>query len=367
MKKAACMILALILFLPLQGCKFKDIDLKLFVMAIGIDVSDESPNKIKVTLKLAIPQGDPKKADEKVQMLTQESETIAEAVREMKSRVDKELDFGHCKALIFGEKYAKTSLRDALDWAMRRRDIQMMMYCAVGKPSAKEVLGVQPASERIPANSLFLALSRDGTESPFIVPVFFYNFKRRFDETGLDPLLPVIEAKSEQEFEISTVYLFNKQKIGYLMNPEETRFYNLLTTKNLLTNFNIKYNGSPYAYNVERSKASYKIKKTKDGEPYIEYKINLVAELEENKTENIVTEQFLNDLSAAAGADLNQKIQKALEKVQQSGSDPFGWGLRYAATHWNNRTEFKDWADMSERLKFKVNSKVFIKYTGMIR
>lgn len=368
MKRIVLILLVLLVVVPLQGCKFKDIDLKLFVIAVGIDTSESNPDKLSVTLKIAIPQGDPKKADEKVQIMTQEADTIAEAIREMKSRTDKELDFGHCKALLFGEQYAKKNIRQAVDWTMRRRDLQLTIYTGVARPSAKEVLNVQPPSERIPANSILLALSKDGTESPFIIPpAFSYVIQRRLEEPGLDSIIALVEARSETEFMINKSYLFDKTKALVVLEPEDTRIYNLLFTKNLRTTFNVNYQGENYAYNVEKSNAKYKIKTPKDGRPYIEYTIKIQAEVEESQTGVVFNEKLLKDLSAAAGKELNEQVRQTLEKIHKSKCDPMGWGLRYAATHWNNDTEYKEWAELRERLEFRVNSKVSIKYTGMVQ
>ncbi|ANS74397.1 hypothetical protein AWM70_07225 [Paenibacillus yonginensis] len=87
----------------------------------------------------------------------------------MYSLLDKELDLGHCKMMLFGEGLAQQDIRQAADWMLRRRDIQLLVFTAVPCPSAQEVLYVQPISERLSGNSLILALSKDGTESPFIV------------------------------------------------------------------------------------------------------------------------------------------------------------------------------------------------------
>ncbi|WP_433946803.1 Ger(x)C family spore germination protein [Paenibacillus sp. SN-8-1] len=361
-------LLVLLLILPLQGCKFKDIDLRLFVIAIGIDESENNPGKLSATFKIAIPQGDPKKAEEQVQIMTQEGDTIAEIAREIKSRVDKELDFGHCKALLFGENYARKDIKEALDWLMRRRDLQLTIFTAVAKPSAKEVLNVQPVTERIPANSLLLALSKDGTESPFIVPpAYSYILQRRIDETGVDPVLALVEMRSDHEFLINKAYVFNKSKAVAVLDPDETRIYNLLKTKNLKTSFNVDFEGLKYAYNVETSKAKYKIVTPKNGAPYIEYKIKMLAELEETSNGVISTEELLKNLSKAAGEQLNDHVKQALSKMHQTKCDPLGWGLHYYATHWNNSTEQKDWADLSEQLEFRVQSNVKINYTGMVR
>lgn len=195
-KRSAVCLLLLLMCMTVTGCNFKDIDRRIFVVAIGID-----PGKVegtfKVSLKLAIPQGDVTKIDEKMQILTEESESISEALRRMKSKVEKELDYVHCKSLILGEQIAAKDIRHVMDWAVRRRDIQLILNFAIGRPGALEVLQVKPPSERIPSNSLILAMNGQGTESPFISRVFSYQLMRSIYENGIDPILPIIEAQGK--------------------------------------------------------------------------------------------------------------------------------------------------------------------------
>ena len=77
----------------------------------------------RFSFKIAIPSGDPKTGDKKSLLITQEATSIAEAIREVKSKVDKELDFGHCKGVMYGEAYARENIGKIQDWTVRRRDI----------------------------------------------------------------------------------------------------------------------------------------------------------------------------------------------------------------------------------------------------
>ncbi|MFD2881330.1 hypothetical protein ACFTAO_44390 [Paenibacillus rhizoplanae] len=99
-----------------------------------------------------------------------------------------------------------------MDWAVRRRDIQLIINFAVGRPGALEVLQVKPPSERIPSNSLILAMSGQGTESPFISSVYSYQLMRSIYEKGIDPILPIIEVPEENQFLIDKIALLDKNK-----------------------------------------------------------------------------------------------------------------------------------------------------------
>ena len=358
--------IGLLLLCLTTGCEYKDIDRRIFVVAIGIDPG-EKENTFKVSLKLAIPQGDVTKIDEKMQILTEESPSISEALRRMKSKVEKELDYVHCKSLIVGEKLAAKDIRHVLDWAVRRRDIQLILNFAVGRPGALEVLHIKPPSERIPSNSLIMAMSGQGTESPFIASVFSYQLMRNLYEQGKDPVLPVIEAQGKEQFVIDTLALLDKQKIRLVLSPEETRLFNLLTRSNLRTNLPAIVDGGMYQYYTESSSTSYRIHTSKEEEAVIRYTIRIKGIVEESSTQELITHSLLQKISDAGSEVLEQEVVALLNKIRDSGLDPFGWGLHYGARHWNNSMEMKDWNNLYPGLKFEVAADVRVKYSGMVQ
>ncbi|MEK3687678.1 Ger(x)C family spore germination protein [Paenibacillus sp. FSL R10-2736] len=364
-KRAVCLLL-LLMCMTVTGCNFKDIDRRIFVVAIGID-SGKVEGTFKVSLKLAIPQGDVTKIDEKMQILTEESESISEALRRMKSKVEKELDYVHCKTIILGEQIAAKDIRHVIDWAMRRRDIQSILNFAIGRPGALEVLQVKPPSERIPSNSLILAMSGQGTESPFISSVFSYQLMRSIYENGIDPILPIIEAQGEEQFLINKVALLDKSKLKLVLTPDETRLFNLLSRSNLRTNFPAHLGGGMYQYYTESSSSGYRIVTQQEDNPYIRYNIKIRAILEENSTEDMVTHHMLKEIGESGAAELSKAVTALLIKIRDSGMDPMGWGLHYGARHWNNDTEMAVWESLYPRLEFQVKADVDVKYSGMIK
>ncbi|UPG62947.1 hypothetical protein [Metabacillus endolithicus] len=130
MKTKILMVVAALLFLG--GCGYKDIDRRFFVVSIGVDKSDDKENMYDITLKLAVPSSETKTASTESRMMTESAETISEAVRIIKSKVEKELDFSHTKIIIFGENVVEDDLTNILDWFYRRRDIQAISWTAVG-------------------------------------------------------------------------------------------------------------------------------------------------------------------------------------------------------------------------------------------
>jgi spore germination protein KC len=205
------LLLLLLLFLSLftiEGCGYKDIEKRFFVVSIGFDKPSNSNNLYKMTLKLAIPKSDPKNKSDQFILLSEEAKSISEATRLFKAETDKELDFTHAKLIILGEQLLEESIEPIIDWSIRRRDIQGVAWVAIGKPSANAVLA---------------------SESEFTVSTFLFDFFRKSYEKGFQAILPMIEVK-ENTFTIKKAAIFDKFVKKLILSPNETKLLNLLMT-----------------------------------------------------------------------------------------------------------------------------------------
>ena len=141
MPKAIYILLIMVSILSCTtGCVYKDIDKRFFVMAMGIDWTGKPGTPYLITIKLAIPTTKIGEGRAESQVESVEAASVAEAVRNIKARVDKELDFGQCKMFLFGKKLVQHSMDEPLNWLNRRRDMQMVAFMAEAKPSANQLL-----------------------------------------------------------------------------------------------------------------------------------------------------------------------------------------------------------------------------------
>lgn len=346
------------------GGEFRDINLRMFVLAIGVDHIPDQPGQDRYTFKIAIPSGDPKSGEQMSLLITQDSTSIVKAVRQLKSKVDKELDFGQCKAIVYGYDYARQGIEKMQDWSIRRRDIQMILFPAVGKPTAEAVLRVQSPSERIAGNALFLALSEEGTESPYIAKVFSFDLARRMREKGLDPYMPVIEAEGGTTLLVNKVALMDKKKVIKILPPDETKLLNLLTNHAISSNYEIMTNGEIYELNIPTSKAKYKITASAPGKEVVRFKVRLDAVVEQKEDREEISKRVQKQIEQALNKKLSEELTGVLEKIRNAGTDPIGFGLRYYGRHWNNRTEEEQWKEIYPRIRFEVMVNTRVKSTG---
>ncbi|GEB31449.1 MULTISPECIES: Ger(x)C family spore germination protein [Brevibacillus] len=354
-----------VLFL-FTGCGFKDIDKRYLVMAVGVDKSELKDKPYRVSLKLAIPTAQIRPGQSNTfHLISDDAPTITEAVRHLKSKVDKDLDFSQTKILVFGTKLAEERLdKTTIDWFLRKPEIQGIAFMALGSPTAEQVLGVRPKSERMPADSLMLSFDQEGTESSFIVTAFLFDFHRRLSEKGLDPYMPVIRPLKDT-YLIDQVAVFDKEKIKAVLSPEETRIFNELSKK--ISNFDIetRTEQARFALNVTSFRYSYEFDERNEAEPKLKMNVHIRGLSEESN------QSFYNSnwdrYKAEAEKEAAKRYAHVLRKLQSLKVDPIGFGLRYRATHYQRDQDWEKWLSIYPRLDWNIKVNIDLLGSGGIK
>lgn len=349
-------------FLALGGCGFKDIDKRFFVVAIGIDESKDSLKKYNISLKFAIPSSSREEPSKSI-IITQEADTISEAIRIIKTKVDREIDFSHTKAILFGKKLVERELPAGIYfWFVRRRDIQEIAWVGIGKPTALEVMKVRPKSEHFPRDALFLALGKEGSETPFINSEFLYDFKKRITEKGLDPYLPILEAQKDL-IVINTVGVFDKKRLKLTLNPVETMILNFFLVTEPKSALKV-YHNQEVVIDTKSVHQKFKIVQPNGRKPYIQVNCKIKGILEEAVSFGVYNEQ-LSSYEKAAEKEFGSTIKRLLVKFQKANVDPLGFGLRFRA-HSFHKNDWWEWKRLYPTITFNVRTDVKIEDTGLI-
>jgi spore germination protein KC len=343
-----------------SGCGFEDIDQRFFIVAIGVDKG--KVKKYEVTLKLVIPSPAIEPGKSKFQLISKEADSLSDALKFLSSEVDKELDMGHAKVIIFSKAIGEEDIKEPLLSFIRRRDIQRIEYLALGEPSAKKLLELSPKSERLAADSLFLMFGKGGTDSPFITTEYLYDFYRKMLEKGTDPFLPII-TEGEGAFQINRAALLNKQKVVMTLSKDETGVFNQLLRKK--SNYEIVASeaGLKFALSVEDLQYKYTISETTP--PKINMKITIKAVAEESNQS--LFDRDWKPIEKIAEKQMEKKYETLLEEIKNNHIDPLGFGLTYLATHHNGEKDWKKWTQLYPKMTFDVNVNVILKGTGIIK
>ncbi|MBB6733534.1 Ger(x)C family spore germination protein [Cohnella zeiphila] len=356
--------LLIAIFALLSGCGIKDIDKRFFVVTTGIDWTGNPEKPYRVSLRLAITSSKLESGSSKTEIISTDAASLAEGVRHLKSYVDKELDFGHCRTFIMGKQLLEHGNLNAMSWFARRRDIQRVANFAVGEPDALSILRVQPISERYPGNALFLTFNREGTESPYIVSIPLFDFTRRHFEMGLDPVLPIIRT-AESTYIVDRVLLLDKNNMRLALDPAETQLYNMTANRIDKSELVMPARGRDGRIVMTVSQIRTKIRISHAEVPQITMTVKLRGMLEESPP-NQLGENW-KEIERQLGQQFSDRMEALLEKIRDAGVDPYGFGLHYLATYFGGKEDFKHWQSVYPNVKFKVVAEVKVTGPGVVR
>lgn len=365
--------LAFLLLVPLlillSGCEFKDIDKDVFVSMIAIDQSDDPDKPYKITLKLYEPTGSFKETQKpEYSYLTQNGETLSEAIRLLESYSDKELEFGHSKLIVLGEDLVKDDKnKEILDFLLRRPDIQMISWMAVGRPSAEEIIKMVPQGESAAYPELFNYFDDNGTESQYIVTTYLFNLRRNLKEEGISPILPVIEINEEDShFEINKSLILETGKEPYELDFLDTSLFNILSENTNTAELVVNEKGEYFIARIDSLKTKQKLKVQSNNNIELDIEVSLYGYISESK--NALESHRLPHYNELLKIEGEEKFNEFFTQTVRQGYDPLGFGIRYKAqTLHNKRMSNKEWEEAYKNAEINIKVKAALKSTGAIQ
>lgn len=276
-KKVIKSSLTIVLLLPLllqAGCAFKDIDKRVFVVGVGVDPSEKIRDGFKVTLKMIKPVGDVKQAPSQTYAyLSHDSESVAEAIRMLETRVDKVLDMGHNRIIILNEKLLSEDIDTFMDFFTRRGDIQLITYMAVAETTAEETISFEPETETPASIALYNFFDQTGTESPYVLTTFLFEFRRQVLSKGINSTLPIISINGDETaFIINKSIVLKKEEKPVKLSEVETKYFNSLSHNAAGFSYKIEEEDLIMVLNIDTVKMKYKIV-LDEGPPRIDMKV----------------------------------------------------------------------------------------------
>ncbi|WJY27395.1 Ger(x)C family spore germination protein [Sporosarcina trichiuri] len=367
-KQALCVGFLCLLLLPLlSGCGYKGVDKRSFVVGMGIDPAHDSEHKYRVTVKVAKPISALKNATEtEYAFLTQESDSVAEAIRFLETKDDKLLDFSQAKILALNEELLQGDLFELMDYVVRRGDMQLVLYVLVARPDAEQVLRGQPTLESAGENALYNFFDGTGTESPFVTTTFLFEFRRDYDTKGLSSVLPIVIGKENgKELEVNKAIVLKNSVPPVVLSSTETKLYNTLYKGANGYGYRIENDGYKFLLTIDRAKMKIKMKVDGTGQPTAKVSVKLVGAV--NESNKILYLNELDKYNKISEERLTEQLTGFLKNMQEKNVDPFGFGLKYRASRLNTDGTVEEWKKIYPELVFDVAVDVKLKSVGALQ
>lgn len=199
MKRKIALFLIAGTALLLSGCwDYREINDTAMVSGISIDRGEEKSYLVSVEI---IKPAESDSATSSAKVLSEEGNSVEDCLKRLVNVATKELQFSHCKLILFSEEVAKEGVSDLVDFFLRDPEYRADLYIAVvSGADASEMLSTGEKEERVCSFEYASVIENSYVETGSVPPTKLYQFPM----DGELSLLPAFEKKEEQ-FSVSGV------------------------------------------------------------------------------------------------------------------------------------------------------------------
>ena len=329
----------------LTGCwSKKELNELAIVTSLGIDKTDDGYLVSVQVLNPGELAGNNISGRTEVVRFMKKGDTVFEALRMISMDSPRKLYLAHLREIVFGEEIAKEGIGKALDFISRDHEMRTDFYLTVAKGStASDILNVQTALEKVPANKIFNALENSEVTWASTKTVKLDELINSIVSNGKEPVLTGIYDYGNPEYgsgfknienvspktglRIDYLGVFKKDKLLGWLNKDESKGFNYITDNVKSTVVNVPIENGVVSIDTINSNTDIKGELEK-GKP----KIHITIETEGNVGEvqsniDLSDPNKIKEIEGEYEKNIKNKVETVIKKVQEDyQSDIFGFG-----------------------------------------
>lgn len=368
----------LLLCLFLVSCvRVQEIENIGIINAMGVD---ENAND-SIETSLVIFQFS-KQSDSLTKIITGHGKTVNGATEDAEHASVNQLVPGKLKLTAFGEKAAKEGLLPHLDALARDPRVPDLMYLAIAKPTAKEILTVDEKEISTDIGQFLFGLIENHSTDHNIPRKSLQDFLRIYYDIGQDNVLPIFEVKDKAPKQVGAAFFKGDQMVGELTN-DDIVLINLMDRHVKETMLELALPIDPLKDYLEKREQQHDRNnldivfiinsgksrtKLVDREKQI-YETNTKIRLrliEQSAGVKLADPKAIQILEQEIKKELEKRFNELLKKLQDHQSDPFGYGRYYKRTREGRNLTVEEWREMYPTIEVKFNVDVELILHGAI-
>ncbi|NMM62626.1 Ger(x)C family spore germination protein [Clostridium sp. P21] len=289
--------------------------------------------------------------------------TIGETREERQKKIGKQFFLGLSKAYLLDEKYAEYGIRPVIDIVFKNPVINDNAFLAVCKGKGEEYLKHNLGRYENSGEYISDMIKNSVTFNFFTADYTIKDAMLSMDSEGKSIICPYLKI-SEEEIKMDGMAIFKKDKLGVVLDMNETKIMNLLRENKVKGILTIQKNSKEYVNYAAKTKR--KVQCSKSGDKYT-FIINL------NLNGDIVNNELYKDMSGKIEViekfeeDMAKKVEEMcyrfldkMKKEYKVDCLQLGW---VAASKYGRDTGV-DWNEIVSKSDIKVNVKVHIDKLG---
>lgn len=392
----------------------REIDEAAYILAIGLDRGSGKNIRISVLTSMGRPNlpviaesGIQTMAVNKVRVFTTEASGLFSGLNLINTILERQMELGHIKMVIFGEKLAKTDLRPYFDIMTRWRKFRRTLYLAVAQGEARRVIeSIIPPNEDNPAKFLELMFISQGHVgfTPRNQMLWFYNAlktkgedpvaalvapranKYQLDNVKADPLPSNNQFSSgdpgeetagnsflsgEGSLQFLGTAVFKKGIMAGKLNGNETMALSMIRgelSRIFLTIPDLYQPGSILQMEISQKQRPRILVRKNGSKVEAEVRLELSADIIGIETgQSYELPDNIQRIEKSAGSWIEKQCRSVLKKAQDLGTDIFGFGqkARWLVADWSEWQAW-DWRADFRQMPVKLQVRVHAPRTGLI-
>ncbi|TCP57708.1 spore germination protein [Tumebacillus sp. BK434] len=370
MKRSRQLLLALLAAAVLvTGCARQNVleDLGL-ILVVGYDV--DKSGMLKMTV--AMPEVS-EEATEKVQIITSKGDLSKEARSNISMSTDRQVVSGQLRTAIFSETLARQGVLRVLDTLQRDVNITSSLILCISDGTTQELINGS-YRDRPQIGKYIFELLRKEAKNYTVPRTTLHDFIRQYHSYGADPIVPYVKKLGGNVSAAGTA-LFRDDKFVGSLSPEETKMLLLLRGSGeggdikqaLRTGKNNKVT-EQIMLTFVRADHRYKVS-MKDGNPVVVFEVEVAGQVVEYTGPKPLSEPAqLKKVERAIERGLTVRMKNLLDDLQNKyHSDPIGIGEHIRANALYPKWSRKIWRESYSKADVRVNFKLNIIRTGIIK
>lgn len=376
MIKKRCKSVLLLLTIFLASCvQPEEIENIGIINAQGMDLLPSE--KIKSTLVVFQFTA---QSDSITKVIKGEGSTVEGAIEDAEHTSLYRLAPGKLKLTLFGEELAKQGIFSLLDTQSRDTRVPDLMYLAIGKPTAEEILSTKEKDLSIDPGQYLYDIIYNHSNDHNIPRKTLQDFLRIYYDVGQDNVLPTFKIEDKMPKHDGGALFVGDKMVGEISNKEIT-YINLIqrTVKNQLLELELPIEPfEPYLEARQKGKSDVlkvafiidkgnsKVKLTDINELKFETNSSLnLSLLEQSGGLKLESIDAIQALEQEIQKKLEKNLEKILKKSQDYQSDPFGYGLIYKKTEEGKNMKETEWRDKFPTIDVSFNVNVSLVRHGV--
>lgn len=365
MKSFKIIICVLIISLTFTGC-MNSVHLKdmMVVEGLGVDVADDEISVSVQTLNASEASSGESMQGNMTVVTAEKGNTVYHAISNLGNYLSKKIFFGQNKLIVFSRDLAETQFDVNIDYFLRSSDSRPDVAVCLSDSKAQDIIESKENDTHVPIEDVVYLIKngQDSGKSMYITVGEFLNIY--YDKTS-DISIPMLEMDDEtKNAKLKGIGIFNKDKLVYVTNDNETKGYTFIKGKIKTTSIEFEDKDlGKIVVDILNPKVKNKTE-IRDGK--VVFITEIKAELMINEIENGILisldKEKMERIRKLACDKVEILCRKSFYACQNHGSDAFRVG-EYLAKDNPKSYELvsEQWDDYFPTVEYEVSADIALK------